>query len=454
MRSLRAFALFSGLSLCAVHAASAQPAVATAAIPAAADKLSLDQRVWMASKIYSTIQTYFGHWQAIPEFDLDTSYQKYLAQILSTDDRRNFDLATMELFAQLKNGHSFFLDPWLNETYNQPLGFRLVAMDGRQVVVRSRIPELKNGDIVLLLDGRPIDQVLSELEKYVPSSSDAVRRRGVTSRGFAFPGTFTLTLEDGRTVTVDRLHQKLAAAPADPQVGKWLEDGIYYLRLPSFDSRQDELKAIELLKQNAQAKAMIIDVRANGGGNTPGDLIGALIDRPYREFSQGTTLSIGLFAAYRQILLSMPPEELKQMSESDRAALGAYSGYYRPMLVTAGGMNMPGKPVYAGPLIVLSDIGCASSCEDFLMPLKESRRARILGQASYGSTGQPYMVDFANGMAFRVSTRRVYFPDGSPFEGVGIAPDIEARPTLDDLRHGTDSLLAKALEMARAEVRK
>src|SRR4051812_45285102 len=160
MRSLRAFALFSGLSLVAAHAASPQPAVATAAIPAANDKLSLDQRVWMASKIYSTIQTYFGHWQAIPEFDLDTSYQKYLAQILPTDDRRTFDLATMELFAQLKNGHSFFLDPWLNETYNQPLGFRLVAMDGRQVVVRSRLPELSNGDVVLLLDGRPIDQVL------------------------------------------------------------------------------------------------------------------------------------------------------------------------------------------------------------------------------------------------------------------------------------------------------
>ncbi|HSS49191.1 MAG TPA: S41 family peptidase, partial [Thermoanaerobaculia bacterium] len=301
---------------------------------------------------------------------------------------------------------------------------------------------------------RPIDQVLGEIEKYVPASSDAVRRRGVSSRAFAFPATFTLTLEDGRTVTIDRLHQKLAPVPEDPQRGKWLEDGIYYLRLPSFDSRQDELKAIDLLRQNAKAKAMIIDVRANGGGNTPSDLIAALIDRPYREFSQGTILSIGVFAAYRQILSSLPPEELNQMSESNRATLSAYSGYYRPMLVTSGGMNLPGKPVYTGPLIVLSDIGCASSCEDFLMPLKESKRARILGQASYGSTGQPYMVDFGNGITFRVSTRRVYFPDGSPFEGVGIAPDVEARPTLDDLRHGTDSMLAKALEMARSEAGK
>src|SRR5262249_13637246 len=162
------------------------------------------------------------------------------------------------------------------------------TIDGRQVVVKSRVAGLANGDVVRLLDGRPIDEILSEVEKYVPASSDAVRRRGVISRAFAFPPSFTLTLDDGRTVAIDRLHQKLAPLPPQAQEGKWLEDGIYYLRLPSFESRQDELKAIDLLKQNAHAKAMIIDVRGNGGGNTPSDLIDALIDRPYRAFSLAT----------------------------------------------------------------------------------------------------------------------------------------------------------------------
>ena len=443
MRFQRALAACGVLILCVARAAAPQQAEASARLP-------LDQRVWMASKIYATIQSYFGHWQAVPEFDLDASYQKYLAKILSTDDRRKFDLATMELLAQLKNGHSDFWDEWLEDTYGQPLGFRITAIEGRQVVVKSRVAGLADGDVVRLLDGRPIDQVLSEIERYVPASSDATRRRGAASRAFAFPPSFTLTLDDGRTVTIDRLHQKLAPAAPRVQEGKWLEEGIYYLRLPSFERRQDELDAIELLKKNAHAKAMILDVRSNGGGNTPSDLINALIDRPYRAFSEGTTMSIGVFAAYRQILGSLPPEQLNQMSDSDRAALGAYAEYSRPMLVTTGRINQPGQPVYTGPLIVLSDIGCASSCEDLLMPIKESKRARILGEASYGSTGQPYLVDLGHGMGFRVSTRRVYFPDGSPFEGVGVAPDVEAHLTLDDLRHGTDSVLAKGLELARA----
>lgn len=232
MRFPRALAICGALILCTAPAALPQ-----AALP---DKLPLEQRVWMASKIYSTIQSYFGHWQAIPEFDLDASYQKYLAKILPTDDRKTFDLATMELLAQLKNGHSDFWDQWLDDTYGQPLGFRLTLIDGRQVVVRSRIAGLANGDVVKLLDGKPIEQAMSEIEKYVPASSDAIRRRGVMSRAFAFPPSFTLTLDDGRTVTVDRLHQKLASLPPQRQEGKWLEDGIYYLRIPSFESRQDE----------------------------------------------------------------------------------------------------------------------------------------------------------------------------------------------------------------------
>ena len=66
-----------------------------------------------------------------------------------------------------------------------------------------------------------------------------------------------------------------------------------------------------------------------------------------------------------------------------------------------------------------------------------------------GSTGQPFYYEFGNGMGFRVSTKRVYFPDESPFEGVGIRPDLEIKPTVDDLRKGRDPVLERALELAR-----
>jgi carboxyl-terminal processing protease len=86
-------------------------------------KLSLHDRGWIATQIYSAITTYFGHWRAVPELDLDKEFQSYLDQILATDDRRAFDLASMELIAKLRNGHSGFRDNWLIDNDGQMLGF-------------------------------------------------------------------------------------------------------------------------------------------------------------------------------------------------------------------------------------------------------------------------------------------------------------------------------------------
>jgi C-terminal processing protease CtpA/Prc len=51
-------------------------------------------------------------------------------------------------------------------------------------------------------------------------------------------------------------------------------------------------------------------------------------------------------------------------------------------------------------------------------------------------------------MRFRVSTKRYTMPDGSPFEGVGIRPDVPVALTLTDWKAGRDAALAKAFELA------
>lgn len=83
------------------------------------------------------------------------------------------------------------------------------------------------------------------------------------------------------------------------------------------------------------------------------------------------------------------------------------------------------------------------------MPFKQSGRATIVGSCSRGSTGQPYLYRFDNGMSFRVSTKRVYLPDGSPFEGVGILPDVTIEPTVADLKEDRDVVLEAALARAQ-----
>ncbi|HKQ52494.1 MAG TPA: hypothetical protein VJT74_09005, partial [Pyrinomonadaceae bacterium] len=111
-------------------------------------KVSLVDRVWIASKMYSAVQIYFGHFQAVPNLDLDAAYKKYLEQALASDDRVAFDLASLEFLSALENGHSGFNDRWLSENYGQPLGFMLTQVDGQWVVTRTRVDQLAPGDVV------------------------------------------------------------------------------------------------------------------------------------------------------------------------------------------------------------------------------------------------------------------------------------------------------------------
>jgi carboxyl-terminal processing protease len=83
-----------------------------------------------------------------------------------------------------------------------------------------------------------------------------------------------------------------------------------------------------------------------------------------------------------------------------------------------------------------------------VQPFKDSGRGIVVGETTEGSSGMPFLYDFHNGMTLKIAVKRQYFPDGSEFEGVGIKPDVEVHPTIEDLRAGRDPVLEKALELA------
>jgi C-terminal processing protease CtpA/Prc len=107
---------------------------------------------------------------------------------------------------------------------------------------------------------------------------------------------------------------------------------------------------------------------------------------------------------------------------------GFHEYFERPYFVAPGAMKPVENPIYTGPLFVLQDRRCASACEDFVMPLKTTGRAKLFGERTFGSSGQPYLFSFGNGMSLRIGAKRMYLPDGTEFEGVGIRPDVEVLP--------------------------
>jgi carboxyl-terminal processing protease len=279
------------------------------------------------------------------------------------------------------------------------------------------------GDVIVSIDGTPTPQYFDRNRKYISASSD--RDAGVSffETPVIFPGRFTLTLDGGRQVTVDREHDQKQEPPMKTE-GRWLVSGsVGYIKVPTFHSIETQAAALEYLKQFHEAKTVILDVRGNPGLGIGDALQRSLMDKPYPMWSESSSMKGGF------LLRHIAYPEVSHVTTSE-------------------GMIRPQEPAYAGRLILLIDRGCTCACEDFVMPFKIIKRAQLVGETTAGSFSSTNFTQFDNGMMLNIASVRHTFPDGSRFEGIGIAPDVEVEPQAQDLKAGKDIVLNKALEIA------
>jgi carboxyl-terminal processing protease len=391
-----------------------------------AEEPPVSERAFIASKIYSCIELYFAHQAGTANLDIDAAYKAYLGRALAAKGRREFDLATLEFIAVLRNKHTQFNDQWLNREHGQPLGFGVLPLEGKWAISWTRDHRLQPGDIVRAIDGVGIEAFVRDKQRYVAASSARGARNLVFDRAYLFPQRFTLELEDGRRLTLER--GAPAKAPAQEArkpatEGRWLCEGsVGYIKIPEFNDPNFEKTALDFVRKYRGARCLIIDVRGNGGGSTPYELIRQLMDREWRDWITSTPSQVALYTAQ-----GAPAAQLRIESRKSPARAGAFTGQ----------------------LLLLIDRFSCSACEDFVMPFKDNGRALLIGETTEGSSGQPYFFNFGNGMSLLVGAARYTFPDGSPFESVGIGPTIAVELHIADLRAGVDPVLKKAQEISQ-----
>lgn len=378
----------------------------------------------VASKIYHQVSTFFPD---LEQKSFDEQYRQYLNLILgASDDRREFDLSSMALVAELHDAHTWFYDKWLDQTYGQPVGFAAYPLHEGWVVMRSGLASVKVGDVMVAIDGVPTQQYFERNRKYISASSDRDAGVSFLDTPVVFPERFTLTLDGGRQVIVDRAHDKKEELPAKTE-GRWLVPGsIGYIKVPTFHGIETQADALQHLKQFHDAKAVILDVRGNPGLGAGLPLQRSLMDKAYPMWSESSAMNGGFLL--REYDVAYP--EVSHVSTSQAEI-------------------RPQTPVYAGRLLLLIDRGCTCACEDFVMPFKITKRAQLVGETTAGSFSFTNFTQFDNGMMLNIASVRHTFPDGSKFEGVGIAPDFEIEPTARDLKAGQDVILDRALQIVQ-----
>lgn len=409
------------------------------------DQISLDKRIFIISKAYGLIQSHFAHWQGVPDLDLDNIFMKYVNQILNSSSRFEFDLIMMEFLANLKNGHSWFVDKWLNRNYTGSIGFKFKPIEDKWVVIKSIIDEIHTGDIITKINNEDFQSFYEQKRKYINASSENGRKNKFTKRHYLFPQIFQLELNNNKHIEIIQNEYPISLLEDKnvSTIGHWIyENEQAYLKIPSFGQNYSQDKALEYIKEFFEAKMIIIDVRGNTGGSTPEKLISQLMNRPYRFWAESTNISISLFQFYYEYF-----KKFAQMDSSLEEKVDFFSMFHKPNFMWYS-KKIPAKEnAFQGKLCILIDKETGSAAEDFVIPFKDNNRAMIIGQTSMGSTGQPYIFSIDEDITIFIGTKRAYFPDGSPFEGIGITPDIEISPTVEDIINKVDRALDYSKEL-------
>jgi len=170
------------------------------------------------------------------------------------------------------------------------------------------------------------------------------------------------------------------------------------------------------IERAKNARAVILDLRENGGGRTDSleEIAGHLFD--------------------------------------ERAKLADFIGRDKTVPVEVKSR----APHITAALVVLVDSHSASASEMLARYVQIRHRGKVIGDRTSarvnaarifpGEVGSVYQVFYAT----EIAVARAVMADGEGLEGKGVLPDELCVPTRDDLRSGKDPCLSRALELARS----
>lgn len=196
------------------------------------------------------------------------------------------------------------------------------------------------------------------------------------------------------------------------------EDGIAYILIGTWSRQQKTAlePAFDALRKFSEAPGLIVDVRPNAGGDETiaRRFAGCFVDAPV-VYAKHVTRSIDLPGGFT------PPHE-------------------RVLHPTKDG------PKYRGRVAVLMGPKNMSSCEAFLLMMKQAPDCKLIGATSYGASGNPQKVALPNGVIVMLPSWKAMQPDGTEIEGRGIEPDL---PVPGRAGKTTDPVLQAALDWLR-----
>lgn len=355
----------------------------------------------------------------------------YRPQIAAAKTDREFFALVKQMVGELQDAHTSFATPAEAALYEKKqsvgTGLQLEEIAGKMVVAAVRFDSsaasagILPGTIISKIDGRDANAIFDETKSKIKSSTARAVQRAALRQILAGDADSVVKLEitdrSGKTSEIELTRR--VAATAKPQLAaNRLNSGVGYIRFDNFVPVliKPYKKALE---DFGDTRGLIVDLRANGGGdiNTVLKMAGMLLGERV------------LFAAF-QTRGGDAPKFLGVSIVPEKAFVGG-----------------AGKQVYKNPVVILTSERSASGSELFASGLQENNRARVVGRTSCGCLlGVMGAKEIKDG-ELRISQINVLSAKGKRYENVGVTPDETVELTIEDLQNGRDRALESAEKM-------
>jgi len=292
--------------------------------------------------------------------------------------------------------HSEFLEAKDAEEFEEDLagefggvGLQLETRQNRAVVI-TPVPDspgeragIRRGDEIVSVDGKSLEAI--------GGVDNVVNRLRGKAKTKVIVGVLRPSTRATFTVTLVREIIKIDSV----RNAKLLPGDVGYVEITEFSEHTGEqfTKALDGLL-NDGATSLVIDLRDN-----PGGLLDAAVDVTEPFFKKGE--------------LIVYTEGRKKSDHEEYHA------------------DLDGAPLSL-PLVVLINEGTASAAEIVTGALKDTGRAVIVGERSYGKGSVQSIFDLKDGQRLRLTTARYYTPAGVTIHEKGIAPHVEVVMTADE----------------------
>lgn len=429
---MKLFLTFAILLLTFLPAQSQAPVTAVKASPDDAKPSEADIRREAFDKVWNTINekhydpTFGGvDWKKVREI--------YAPKAAVAGSRDEFHAVLRKMLGELKLSH-FGIFPRQDDIVSGAtavsgnIGVEVLMIGGQPVVSRvdtgssAAAAGIKPGFIIQKIDGKTSADLLKTLDasfagrKLTPGMEDVYRER-------TFVGL--LGGANGTTVKVEVLDEKdqpktfdVARKPFSGELSlplgnfpsqevvfesRKLASGIGYIRFNIWVIPQ-AAKFRQAMKELADAKGLIIDLRGNPGG------VG------------------GLAPGFAGLLVD------------ERASLGAmnFRDTEQKFIV------YPQANPFLGKIVILTDHGSASTSEVFAAGMQDNGRAKVIGTTTAGAVLPSVFDTLSTGVIFQYAVSDYRSPKNVLVEGKGVSPDIEVKQTREELLKGNDLPLQAA----------